>query len=357
MRFGFALAAVLLQLVILVYMAGERENVIRNGRPILLRTAPIDPNDPMRGDYVRLDYDISNASKESCRDGVLKMFPSTDYVYTRQWRDTRVYAVLKWDAAGLAQLDHLTDQRPAAGIFIRGRIDSFSARSVRVRYGIEAYFMQQGVARKLEDTIRNDRPGVPLNMKIALGDSGIAVLQDHIWEPLGIAVAFDRLPNPEAASQPADQFPRQTATLLVGLTVTLKNYGTVDLAIVDLPKGESFRLVPDTRWNEVHYRGTEPSPGPSLIAPDHVIVLKPGQTHTTKIDLRESRWFVTDTQVPLAQQKPVALSAITTDAWSARFRLEYTPPSADRLKHLPQAVLVRPGSLRTRAFNPVQGVD
>ena len=42
-----------LQIVLLAFMAGEREWVARTGTPVVLRTAPIDPRDPMRGDYVR----------------------------------------------------------------------------------------------------------------------------------------------------------------------------------------------------------------------------------------------------------------------------------------------------------------
>ena len=59
MKKSFVILAVILQLIVLAYMAGEREYVLRNGKVIHLRTAPIDPRDLFRGDYVRLNYEIS----------------------------------------------------------------------------------------------------------------------------------------------------------------------------------------------------------------------------------------------------------------------------------------------------------
>ena len=59
MRKTFIVVAVLMQILVLVYMAGEREYILRNGKIIYLRTAPIDPRDLFRGDYVRLNYEIS----------------------------------------------------------------------------------------------------------------------------------------------------------------------------------------------------------------------------------------------------------------------------------------------------------
>jgi uncharacterized membrane-anchored protein len=59
MRKAIILGAIILQVVVLAYMAGEREHILRNGKVILLRTAPIDPRDLFRGDYVRLNYEIS----------------------------------------------------------------------------------------------------------------------------------------------------------------------------------------------------------------------------------------------------------------------------------------------------------
>lgn len=360
MRYLLVLLAVVLQVCVLAYMAGEREWILRHGSPILLRTAPIDPNDPMRGDYARLDYDISTVTKEQCRDGALKMFAPDGYVYSRQWRGTRVYAALKVNETGIAELDSVSDRVPAHGLYIRGRIESVNDRTLRIRYGIEALFMQQGTAQKLEDTRRHDRPGVPLDMKVALGSSGIAVLKDYQWEPLGITVTFERIPNaPEQTGNASqNQFRRQTQQTITGLVVELKNYGPEDVAIIDQPDAGSFRLVGDTRWQESRYRWvgeSKPAPSPKMEAAN-IIVLKPGQSHTTKIDLTQPQWYVIDTKAPPAQQTPITFRDVT-DVWAASFRLEYVPPARESVTSLPHAELIRFGKLRSRAFNPNQGLD
>ena len=64
MRAKLTIAIAALQLVVLAYMAGEREWVVRTGRTIYLRTAPLDPRDAMRGDYVSLSYDISRVPRD-----------------------------------------------------------------------------------------------------------------------------------------------------------------------------------------------------------------------------------------------------------------------------------------------------
>ena len=60
------MVAIALQVVVLFFMAGEREWVVRTGRTVFLRTAPVDPRDVMRGDYVRLNYEMSRVPHVQC---------------------------------------------------------------------------------------------------------------------------------------------------------------------------------------------------------------------------------------------------------------------------------------------------
>ena len=52
----------------------------------------------------------------------------------------------------------------------------------------------------------------------------------------------------------------------------------------------------------------------------------------------------------------VALQELTQD-WSARFRLEYRPPSVEACADLPHTKLIYHGRLPSRGFNPVGTVD
>ena len=59
MRKILIIGSILIQLFTLMYMAAVREAIILTGMTVYLRTAPVDPNDLFRGDYVSLNYEIS----------------------------------------------------------------------------------------------------------------------------------------------------------------------------------------------------------------------------------------------------------------------------------------------------------
>lgn len=61
----------------------------------------------------------------------------------------------------------LSDRRPAAGPFLRGRVSFVSSIRLRVRYGIEACFSEKREALKWENERRGSRRGVPLEVEIA----------------------------------------------------------------------------------------------------------------------------------------------------------------------------------------------
>ena len=352
MRTRLAIVAAALQVLVLAFMAGEREWVLRFGRPILLRTAPIDPNDPMRGEYARFNYDINSVPRALWRDGLPDMFPANTYDY-RKTRDVRVYAALQVDDSSVAELVSLSDRRPPEGMFITGRVVSPNSNQLNVRYGIEALFMQQGESQKLEDLRRKDRPSVPLDAEISVNDSGLAVLRGYRWEPLGLNITAERETLPPTTA--GNQNRRQPA--MVALKIELKNYSTGDVAVVDLPDHRSFRIVNDNvGGQEIRYRwvgANTTAPAPQV---GNVVVLKPGQSFSSRIDLTQAAWFVVDTKAPAARQQPMPLREVV-DAWSARYRLEYSPPTKAASTGLPQENIIHHGRLRSRAFNPTQTLD
>jgi hypothetical protein len=138
--------------------------------------------------------------------------------------------------------------------------------------------------------------------------------------------------------------------------VVLKNYGAEDVAIVDLPDAGSFRLVPNNRWQENRYHWVgERQPEPSF-AGANVIVLRAGETHTTRIDLTDPRWFVLNSADLANEPHPMALNEIR-ETWSASFRVEYVPPPPSGAAGLLHADLIRHARLKSRAFTPNAGVD
>jgi uncharacterized membrane-anchored protein len=109
------------------------------GTPVMLETAPIDPRSLFRGNYVRLNYDISTLD-EALAKGTFKR-GETAYVTLRREGELHV-------ASGLQR------ERPAAGPFIRGRVER-DGGGYRLRYGIEAFFMPKEKALKAEGAVRD----------------------------------------------------------------------------------------------------------------------------------------------------------------------------------------------------------
>jgi len=350
MKVRLALAVAALQVLVLAFMAGQREWISRTGRPLTLRTAPIDPNDPMRGAYVRLDYEISYVPAALCRGETAQWIKTIDYREQQRLRDRVVYAVVLPDAQGMGQLMSLSDTEPDSDPYLRGRVVSTDPGGVRVRYGIEALFMSKDAARRTEATALYEKIGAPMNVRVAVGSSGTAVLKDFAWEPLGITIALDR-PPPRANNDPQ----RWQPTPATGLTVTLHNYGDKDVAIVDLPDGKSFRLPPNTRQIGGNYTwvGQKSTGQPAPTAAD-ILVLQPGAKHAVHLDLTQPQWWIVDTRKPGSE--PIPLQKVT-EGWSASFRIEYAPPAAAATRGLPHADLIRHTPLRSRAFSANQGVD
>ena len=345
MRTKLIIGVAALQVLMLAYMAGEREWVVRTGRAIYLRTAPIDPRDAMRGDYVRLTYEISRVPRALCRGRLA----ATNETFDTLPRDTKVYAALRENEQGQGELVSLSLEPPADGLFLRGRTEHSWGENLQVRYGLEAFFVEQGKGLELEQGRSRDGIQVPLEMKVAVSPKGLAGLKDYRWSALGIGLDLETKERVGAGAQ------RQRQT--VAATVRLLNASSNDLAIVDLPGGHSLALVPDAQWGDTpwqwsHEGEARPAPGPG-----HVIVLKPGQVHAIKVTFDDPVWSVTKQgEERSAKPAPIKLADLTPD-WSARFRLEYRPPDHTNCAHLANASLIWHGRLPSRAFNPGGNID
>lgn len=351
MKAKAALVVAALQVLVLAFMAGQREWISSMGTPLTLRTAPIDPDDPMRGAYVRLDYEISQIPPALCHGATAEWVKTTDYYEQRNLRDRAVFAALRVNEHGIAELTSVSDAPPESGPFLRGRVEHVDVQGLRVRYGIEALFMQQDAAQAMESMAIREKAGAPINAHIAVGASGTAVLKDYSWEPLGLTIVLDPTPAVDARPQEERWRPQPTT----GLTVTLHNYSDDDLAIVNLPGAHSFRMVPNLRANTGHYvwvgETLTERPTPK---PEDIVVLKPGTKHSVHLDLTQPAWWVVDARTP--GSKPIPLQQVA-EGWSASFRIEYSPPSPDATRALPHAELIRHAPLRSRAFNASRGMD
>lgn len=123
---------------------GVQEWKLSQAATVLLETAPVDPRDLLRGEFVILNYKISRLDKS------LFTPPLTDELDA----NTMVYVHLKpvgeFHEASSASL---TPPEPGAGLFIQGhvvnpwrlRLGQGTAQDpVRVEYGLERYYVREG---------------------------------------------------------------------------------------------------------------------------------------------------------------------------------------------------------------------
>jgi uncharacterized membrane-anchored protein len=346
------LLVIVAQIAVLATMAGQREWISRHGRTVLLRTAPVDPRDPMRGDYVRFNYEIAHVPQLLCT-GTVRTWFQTDprrAETSRSFRDRVVYASVKLDETGIAELTALSDKRPETGLFLRGRVDRINERTLDLRFGVEALFTQQGRAKVFENEAAR-KAGAPVDVEVAVSSGGTAVLKGYRWEPLGITVEVDR-PERQAAGQTTPR--QQPRRGIRGVTVELKNHSNAPVAIVVRPAGSSFRLLRTERWEENPFEwvGADKAPAPAAEA-RMIRVLAPGESFRQHLDFTQPEWFVRDTRKP---DEPATSLDQISGTWDTSFRIEYAPPTRAQAIGLPNADAISHSRIRSRAFGPV-GID
>jgi len=145
----FALAAAI-QIALISVMVYDRVRVLREGTEVTLQTRPVDPRDFLRGDYVVLNYEITNLPA-----GALKDTPS-------KGRGTPVFVKLvrKPDGVYAADSVHAAPAPVADGeILIRGRVVGGAGcgsdrrrfcDTLHINYGIERYFVPQDEGKEIE---------------------------------------------------------------------------------------------------------------------------------------------------------------------------------------------------------------
>ena len=160
-----------LQIILLTTMIGSKYYTLHFGEPILLKTAPVDPWDMLRGEYVRLNYEISRVSGNIKRDfktGADINNQSPAYV-TLEKKEKY------WSVTGIYR------ERPEAKdgqIIIKASTvyyDSYN-NEYQIIYGIESYYVEEGVGKKLEQlnnlevVVRVDRFGSTAIEKVISGN-------------------------------------------------------------------------------------------------------------------------------------------------------------------------------------------
>jgi uncharacterized membrane-anchored protein len=170
-RAVLALAIVALaQTGVLAGMVVDRVRLLRTGREITLPIVPVDPRDLFKGEYVRLGYDASNV-------------PMRLLEGPKPGRNAAFYVVLEKKEGGAWQPVKVSRSQPSETspdrIVLKARPtwgwpDAWGSNaSMRVRYGIESYYVAQGNGPKLEQLARDKK----LAALIAVDSGGNAAIK------------------------------------------------------------------------------------------------------------------------------------------------------------------------------------
>jgi len=124
------------------------EYTLKTGEKVFLETIPVDPRDLLRGDYVILNYKISQ-------------LPPT---YNFLENNKTIYIILKIDKNNIGSIDYISEKKPKDKLFIKGQKNSNS-----IKYGIESYFVKEGTGKELQQNLRNGTL-----VEIALDKNGAA---------------------------------------------------------------------------------------------------------------------------------------------------------------------------------------
>lgn len=152
--------AVTIQLVIILGIIIFNLSILGSGAEVLLKIEPVDPRDPLRGDYLHFTYEISRINKFY-------------FVYTSIKKGDIVYVPLRregkyWRVSGFIRKEKPKDEDR---VFIKGTVVYVGKNEVRVNYGIEDYFIPEGSS-----------PGglfwrEEMAAKVAIDENGNAVLK------------------------------------------------------------------------------------------------------------------------------------------------------------------------------------
>jgi uncharacterized membrane-anchored protein len=128
MRKAIALLAGLAVLAFVNFGIYQREQLLTEGRIVLLRLAPVDPRSLMQGDYMRLNFEAAGQA-----------FP---WERRKSLSDGQIVVAL--DAQGVGQFRRFADARPLARDEVALR---YRVRGGQPNFATDAYFFEEGQAR------------------------------------------------------------------------------------------------------------------------------------------------------------------------------------------------------------------
>jgi uncharacterized membrane-anchored protein len=158
--------------LVLFGMIARKQWTLVTGTPVVLETRPVDPRSLFRGDYVRLNYTINTL--DSAKYPALSTVKRGDVVFV-----TLVPGEVYWQPETVSTECPGTDS-----VVLKGRVDRVNRRwnremrqyevshNVRVKFGIENYFVPEGAGRAIERPAEGEKVSIEVAVD-RFGNAGI----------------------------------------------------------------------------------------------------------------------------------------------------------------------------------------
>jgi len=142
----FFVLMVLAQLYVPASMIWSSEDVLETGKAFKFKTAPVDPNDPFRGKYIHLRYDIDRI----------------EIPKTHDWKDGEpLFVSLDEDPEGFAQIAAISKEEPDNTTdFVSAKVDfitSYEKTELIIEYPFKRFYMEESKAYDAELTYRDSQ--------------------------------------------------------------------------------------------------------------------------------------------------------------------------------------------------------
>ncbi len=172
--FVFVAAA---QIYVPASMILEREDILTTGKTFKFKTAPVDPNDPMRGKYITLSFDANS----------FKTYGEQQFN-----QGENVFVHLKDDLEGFVEIENISAENPGKEIdFVKAEIWYINYNNdtsdISISYPFDRYYMEESKALKAEtmyaESLSDSTTTTYAVVKIKDGE---AVLEDVMIDGISI---------------------------------------------------------------------------------------------------------------------------------------------------------------------------
>jgi len=165
MKLKLLIAVLALQSAWILGTVVTQERILHAGKVVLLETQPVDPRDPLRGDFVRLNYKISNVPLKLLPDSVKMDQPYVGPVFVAI-APTGTNGFWEITRADIKNFPAVENELVLRGTAVRSWWNP--AGTLRVDYGIEEYFVAEGTGN----------PRGKLTVQAAVSSSGRASIKE-----------------------------------------------------------------------------------------------------------------------------------------------------------------------------------